>query len=144
MGAGTCHEMLDQAANVTEEYCACHWPLTQESVEDVATEGESKASIHFPYEGPSKPVLDNQLRVLEKGDRITVIRARGMSLPTPANPPCRDENFSGRLPVASRNGLQRFLATNAANAVQVPKPLPDRPSLLPCTSKKDSYPRLGA
>jgi hypothetical protein len=44
---------------------------------------ESTANVTFPYEGPGnpsvimefkgKPVIDNQLRVLKKGDQITVI-----------------------------------------------------------------------
>ena len=59
------------------------WMRVSGSVEDVFALGENRASVTFPYEGPSDPsvvmrfrgkaIIDNELRVLKKGDRIAVI-----------------------------------------------------------------------
>ena len=52
-------------------------------VEDVSATNENTAIVAFPYGGPAapwvnmefkgKPIIDEQLRVLKIGDRITVI-----------------------------------------------------------------------
>jgi hypothetical protein len=59
------------------------WMRVSGVVEDVFATSESRAHVTFPYEGPGNPsvvmdfegktVIDNELRVLKKGDRITVI-----------------------------------------------------------------------